>query len=482
MRTRSKMIVILTAMALMISTIVNLPAHANVPDTPKTEQHKFTLGPGERVKFGFVAKKAGAISAVVNVNSQSPVSVSLTGPQGKQPITKQGKGEIKLDVPAGSFADDSMWFVSIDEPQHSKTNFGKPIASGTVSISYMPADKAVADRLTATNRADLKQKIGALKSKSSRQGSSQTLIARRAALEKERNQRHAQQKERALHKVHIVVAGGGQPSTGQPSPQPTRQSTQQTTFKGQVNPHTAAKANNTRAPLPKGSNGTPQIASLDVTEGDPGTPIVISGTNFGSAQGEVHFIINPGQDVTAPVENGTWSDTQIMAYVPDASGIQAFNGQMYVKMAGGGKSALTPFHFIPAMDVQYLPVTDKMIKNHADGCGSGTEQEYLGLDGYTEVVWHSADCTEGYADDDSFLSNTTLTNNWVYDSASVQSNLPDGESSKDAWASLKTPDSSYKGLSKATIQVHWFATASENFVYYDLNVTVKGPKGTSPTK
>src|SRR2546422_7409571 len=43
---------------------------------------------------------------------------------------------------------------------------------------------------------------------------------------------------------------------------------------------------------------SPKIASLSVGEGQPGDPVTINGSAFGSAPGEVHFIVNPGMDVT----------------------------------------------------------------------------------------------------------------------------------------------------------------------------------------
>ncbi len=118
-------------------------------------------------------------------------------------------------------------------------------------------------------------------------------------------------------------------------------------------------------------------------------------------------------DVAAPIEPGTWSDNQIMAYVPDASGVQAFNGQMYVKTTGG-QSTVTPFNFIPTMDVQSLKITDANVQMPADGCGSGEEKSgWLDAPWMEEYVTHVADCFEGYSRDDSFLSSTTLKNGWV---------------------------------------------------------------------
>ncbi len=94
---------------------------------------------------------------MVNVTSRNPVSVSLIGPQGTQPVTKQGTGQIKLDIPQGSFPDDSLWFVSIDDAANSKLGSRGTAASGTLNISYLPAEKSVIDRISQAKTGGIKE-------------------------------------------------------------------------------------------------------------------------------------------------------------------------------------------------------------------------------------------------------------------------------------------------------------------------------------
>jgi hypothetical protein len=96
----------------------------------------------------------------------------------------------------------------------------------------------------------------------------------------------------------------------------------------------------------------PLITSTSEAGGDPGTPVMIQGTNFGNTRGEVRFIVANGRDLPAPI--AFWSATQVMAEVPDVSGVREFAGQMYVKRADGAQSDLRPFAFRPAMERRHI--------------------------------------------------------------------------------------------------------------------------------
>lgn len=62
----------------------------------------------------------------------------------------------------------------------------------------------------------------------------------------------------------------------------------------------------------------PTISSLTPSSGPPGTPLVITGTGFGTAAGAVYFTPNGGAPVAAAVT--AWSDTSVTAQVPATLG------------------------------------------------------------------------------------------------------------------------------------------------------------------
>jgi hypothetical protein len=438
-----------------------------------TEPHKFSLLSGEREKVGFVARKTGAINVTVTWQG-SPLSVTLMGPQGTQPITRQGSGEVKLSVVAGGFTDNSTWFVSVAE-QNPSTSKGKPAADGTINIQYTSADKTVVTQSLQAKQQDVSQKLSTLKSAASTGTSAaQLLNARKIALEKEVKDRQSAQKVQALNKVattlnqqvslkkHYTVTVD--PSTGQP----------QLTATATASPasNKASSANSTQALGPS----APQISSLDRTSGDPGTPVIITGTNFTNAQGEVHFIIGTGKDVTATVEPGSWMDNQILTYVPDASGIQAYDGQMYVR-SSNNRSLMTPFHFVPAMDTKILPIGRDFGLSGA--CGFYPPDIILDqLDPGTETAQasHMAGLITGCKDNDTYFNTTVLKNGWVVDQVTFFSNPDPDHNSADAY--VTTPESSYKGTATPRLTVHWWSNAIFSVAYYSLSVTIKGPKGT----
>jgi hypothetical protein len=92
----------------------------------------------------------------------------------------------------------------------------------------------------------------------------------------------------------------------------------------------------------------PSISSLDRAEGGPGEPVLISGSGF-KPPVQVRFIISPGRDEAGSVDQMS-TDTQILAYVPNAGGIAApFDGYVYL-VCGNGRTDMKPFRFRPGME------------------------------------------------------------------------------------------------------------------------------------
>src|SRR3989454_9088579 len=215
--------------------------------------------------------------------------------------------------------------------------------------------------------------------------------------------RRQQLKRQAMaSKPATMSTQSAQIATNQPITQrPTRpiSASQQTTATTQSSEIGAAGSN-----PPQQTVAAPKIASLSVGEGQPGDPVTINGSAFGSAPGEVHFIVNPGMDVKANADY--WGDTQIVTSVPSADKIQAYNGTVYVQR-GTDKTNAVSFKFDPAMDFATLsPTNDKLLADPKDQILEPSD-----------AAWHYASGDFfGHKGDDQFFLTTTLKNGWVVDS------------------------------------------------------------------
>jgi hypothetical protein len=214
----------------------------------------------------------------------------------------------------------------------------------------------------------------------------------------------------------------------------------------------------TAAPTP----ALPQVASLSVKQGQPKDAVLITGSGFGTTQGQVHFIINPQMDKSATVDY--WSDTQILTYVPDTSGVRAFPaGQVYVQASGGQKSAITPFQFNPTLDfAQIQPPWNEGDKKLDPADLYNNPYDGFSHNGAGDLLWHSGD--------DVFYLTTTLKNGWVVDSAAVVVSYTYGIASNAYNAEARI------GTSSLYVKVHWW-TDPFSVVTYAPIVSIKGPLG-----
>jgi hypothetical protein len=210
---------------------------------------------------------------------------------------------------------------------------------------------------------------------------------------------------------------------------------------------------------------TPMITSLSVTQGQPGDPVMITGSNFGPGLGEIHFVIANGRDVKAPA-GAIWSDGQIFTSVPDgpdATGLLAFNGTVYIKRAGDGKvSNLAGFRFEPALrhrDIGCSPVTqDRRIQG---------EHQYTFL--VPCVEQNGAGDLFGAKGNDEFYLSTKLSNGWVVNSVDVRQTYRYGTSGAYNWADRAGTDSPY-------VNIRWWRNTFSS-VAYTFTVTIIGPRG-----
>jgi hypothetical protein len=493
------------------------PAKSVAPaPAPASLSQSFVLGTGERTGFGFVVGSPGPIVVAVRWTGV-PLIISLVKPGGIS-VDQQGSGSVTLQYTAT--ADDvkkgMLWSANVRPAQPAaapSSAVDKPIrlvvadaATGTVNVQYPAGDVNLAQaELTAKSNQ-------ALAATPAPQQLSSTLAsdlaAKQAALQTAQQTRQvailnalklqvpAQALQQASARVAVSEkASGGPPVTTAPTKATggtsdgtntkatsTSAGTNTKTSGGSV-PATTAPTKDTGTPAgtnPKAtgtsqqaqvtSAGTnapatlaadPSVGLLSAASGQPGDPILISGSGFSGVPGEVHFIVANGKDFVAPVS--VWNDTQIFAAVPDVSGVQAYSGQMYVKR-GTSSSKLVPFGFNPSMEIRTLGITnDRSAAGAAVNLSQGT-------------VLHptSNDYLFGHRGDDQFFASTSLKNGWTVKSAYVMGYGGGGVfvfGSGNAYVS-----ESRQGTDSPYVKVHWWIDRN-SFVDYILRVDIIGPKG-----
>jgi hypothetical protein len=216
------------------------------------------------------------------------------------------------------------------------------------------------------------------------------------------------------------------------------------------------------APAPQ-TAANPVITSVSVAHGQPGDPVVITGSGFGTG-GTVLFTLNPGKDVEAHVD--IWSDTQVFVDVPDASEILGFNGGVYVVQAQGIRSNPVPFQFIPSTEFRDLRATWDVV----------LQSPYITSVVPYQEVRENYNVFAGFQGNDVLFASTILKNGWVVEDASVF-----------CFSSSPCTGGAYplivpRGSPLAATTVHWWIDAASLDSYpvyftYTFAVRIAGPKG-----
>lgn len=459
----------LVSLGAALSALACVQAASAQPVAEPTWPQHFDARQGEPAAFGFVVTQPGPIAVSVAVQSSAaPVLVTLSGPTA-QPTQRQGTGTFQMAY-AATAADVQrgyLWLVHVDS-----MNAATPV-QGTVSVSHPPADMNAAGPQIQAMGQRIKAERDAGRAASGAKAQ-QAFAAHQQALQQAKQQLAASQ---AL-KTQQILTSIGAPGVQTRGVLPTAIAPA-----ASVRPGTIVSAPIVGTPVlkvpppPPPPPPPPAITSLSVGEGQPGDPVLIAGTAF-ATMGEVHFLVNPGMDVVAPVD--FWSNTQIVAHVPTVTGIQRYGGQMYVK-ANNQTSALQPFIFDPTLDSQNIwvwgqRVPDSTVANPVSSLGSGVDAAGAPADPtwpFESTAWHSGDdwwCC-GHKGDDQWYEATNLKNGWVVDSAYAydRGDGSHGESVTD----------SRPGTPSLYTNVHWWMDAQSDAAYM-LAITIKGPTGTSP--
>jgi hypothetical protein len=353
--------------------------------------------------YGFAVTQPGPI--VLDVKSQgAPLDVVLQGPIA-QPLEQQGSGALRIsyvvtpqDVQRGVF-----WhFILRLTPAAAQAGAG---SAGSIGVQHPPANPQIVQQAaqafmaqrhvpTAQERAQAASSVRAQRDA--------LFSARLTAGEQELVQRRTviyQNLQPTIDAMRRQKAATAQPAAAVPPAAPAQ----------------SAAGVSTRALSPgrflRPTAPTPVIASLSAAEGVPGDGIIITGSGFGTTDGEVHFVIGADPSLDKTTTPGVWVNNQIFAVVPDPSvpdpsvGATTYSGVVYV-VVGGVKSNLVPFRFDPIIDHRVIRVpADYLLGNFASPNVYGPPDD--------EVDRYNANWVSGAAGDDQFYRHTLLQNGWT---------------------------------------------------------------------
>jgi hypothetical protein len=215
------------------------------------------------------------------------------------------------------------------------------------------------------------------------------------------------------------------------------------------------------------------IQQLSVTEGDPGTPVLLTGAGFGDTAGEVHFVVASGRDIKATTYF-SWTAGQVATEVPYVDGVPTYNGYVYVQRADGTKSPLQVFRFKPVLDVVVLVMPE--CYSHSGGpvdqCPAAYQDSTIseGADRtlYRSGVYRST-ALGGFSGTDQFYQTWSLKNEWTVATCDIH------------WASSAGGRAEFAdcrpGTPSPRINIRWALSWGNEWVDYAPRVTITGPKG-----
>ena len=464
-----------------------------------TFPQKFIVQGPETQVFGFAVTQPGPI--VVDIQGQgAAVIVTLQSPGG-QPTTQQGNGNLRLNynVTPQNVQKSLFWTVQMRLAQPMPPQQGGR-ATGSLNVQCPPVNQSVVQQALQAAATQRRQPTDQERAQAAAQAKAQmdaAFEAHKAQLEQQRQQRHAAlmaavqpllaqmqtQAGAAVRPRGVEETSAGEaasapgedvtsralrshgveePSTNETPPASGEDVTTRGTFSG-----SALRLNPTMVlPNPAIASACVSGQTPCVTKGQPGDPVLITGSGFGSG-GEVHFVIGSGKDVQAPA--GTvWTDTQIFTSVPDATGLVAFNGQVYIKRASDVKlSNLVGFRFEPLLEVRQITATSDRRLQAPVWQSSPLNQIQHSRDG--------ADFLFTSNGNDELFIQTRLKNTWIIDRSDVFCQPSYCNGGAYAWIT-------YQGTDWPYLNVRWWLNPDAPFynfshVYYQFAVRIVGPKG-----
>lgn len=212
------------------------------------------------------------------------------------------------------------------------------------------------------------------------------------------------------------------------------------------------------------------ITSVNVSTVGPNDPLLVKGHGFGAQEGRLRIGIAPGRFVDANLE--AWSDTVVVARMPDVGGIPLpFHGELVLERQGADplKVAMT---FQPAVETRTLLAQGAEINA---GSPSDIEENVCHPKCHMGV---NPGLLVGGKGDDRFFQGRRLKNGWKVSSvslASVSGRNPTGRSITDGRAEARITEQ-YVGTDNPQVSVHWWYDAFGSVGYLPV-IVITGPKG-----
>jgi len=401
------------------------------------------------------------------VKSQgAPLNVILQGPIG-QPLEQQGAGALRIsyvvtpqDVQRGV-----LWHIML-RLTPAAAQSGAQFA-GNIGVQHPPANPAIVQQAIQAFLAQRHVPTEQEKSQSAARVRAQrdaAFSARVAAGEQELVQRRAAIRKNLQPAIDdIRRRQSAMTQAGAPVPPAAPGSAAGLSTRALP----SAQLIRVQPPPPN-----PHIASLSAAEGVPGDGIMITGSGFGTAVGEVHFVIGSNFDLKSPPE--VWVNDQIFVPVPDPSvpdpsiGAQGYSGLVYL-IVGGVKSNLVQFRFDPIIDHRVIRTpADYLLGNFASSWVNSWE-------GLTYIVRENSNFVSGAAGDDLFFRNTLLQNGWTVESLPVAyNNDPTGAGGGIAAVTARVGTNSPYTDVLSWVDTIW---VDDGVFDYVIEIPIKGPRG-----
>jgi hypothetical protein len=397
---------------------------------------QFSVQGPEVASFGFALTQPGPIVVDLQVNG-APVLASLEGPA-QLVAQRQGNGTLRLSHVATpqEMQKSPVWIVRV-KLAGSASQSARNVASGSLNVQHPPADQSRVQAATRNFKAQAASRQAQLDTAAAQQMAQlemridAELRKQNAELEQQNVRRRSALTAQLQPAIERLRAG----SIARPDPRVTTRAVapsgsatrQSATAISSVDraailreaPVSSSQPITATAPGGNIQNVAPgpAIASLSAATGRPGDPVLITGSGFGNAIGEVHFVLGPVNDIRVPgapsqaVPGLLWSDSQIFITVPNVSGMSAFNGTVYVtRTSDQTRSNLMPFAFVPLMERRQIV---KPVPADALLAVTGVRPYYLPSSADPDWINRfNMNCFSGSTSNDRFFSNTRLQNGW----------------------------------------------------------------------
>jgi hypothetical protein len=230
-----------------------------------------------------------------------------------------------------------------------------------------------------------------------------------------------------------------------------------------------------------GSVTTPVITAIDRDHGMFGEAVLITGKDFQSSPATVKFMVSA--DTWKDGGISYWSDTQIIATVPDNTGNPDYDGFLLVEKAFGKKSQPTRFRITSEQDLILLSGTGaNVVLNGADVYGNvpGTfygpcmDHNWVGS-ASDIVVYHEPKCGGNMQGNDFLWKDFILKNGWIVDNV-VLTKISGLEND---YAQVTH---SVLGTTTPALEVAWRVDNESlheawSGIDYETQVYIRGPKG-----